>query len=85
MEFLGSQIVTLHWKRALLVIIGAAAGYTSYATIGCLSGACPITGNPWVSTAYGGLIGFLLSPSERRNRSLQEKETFQTDNTERSE
>jgi hypothetical protein len=48
--------------RVLAVTLGGLAGYGYYATVGCVTGSCPITGNPWSSTAYGALIGFLVAP-----------------------
>ena len=42
------------------VALGAAGGYLFYRFVGCKSGACPITRNPWISTLYGALIGALL-------------------------
>lgn len=45
-------------KRAIGLSLGAVAGFTYYATIGCSSGGCPITSNPWISTGWGALIGF---------------------------
>lgn len=39
------------------ITIGAALGYTYYATVGCSTGACPITSNPWISTFWGAMIG----------------------------
>ncbi len=50
-------------KRILPAILGATAGYTYYALIGCYSGTCPITSNPWMSTGYGALLGLMLTPS----------------------
>jgi phage shock protein E len=44
------------------IAIGAAAGFAYYYYIGCVSGTCPIQTNPWLSTAFGGLIGVLLIP-----------------------
>lgn len=44
-------------KRSLGLALGATAGFTYYATIGCASGGCPITSNPWISTGWGALIG----------------------------
>jgi hypothetical protein len=57
-------------RRILFTIIGSAAGYAYYHYIGCFSGTCPITGNPWISTVYGALAGFLLSAPGKK----QEKE-----------
>ena len=50
------------WLRPLLFIIGGAlAGLIYYLTIGCESGTCPITSNPWITASYTGFIGYLLS------------------------
>jgi len=46
--------------KLVFVAVGAAAGFSYYHFIGCVSGTCPITGNPYVSTMYGGLMGFTL-------------------------
>jgi len=55
--------LTWKWtKRLLPALLGATAGYAYYHFIGCVSGACPITSNPWSSTGYGALLGFLLMP-----------------------
>lgn len=43
-----------------LTIVGAVGGYCYYRFVGCGSGTCPITSNPYVSTIYGGIIGALL-------------------------
>ena len=61
MEFPKSPIASTLLRRVLPVVIGAAAGFAYYTFIGCTGGSCPITSNPWVSTAYGGLIGFVAS------------------------
>jgi Family of unknown function (DUF6132) len=47
-------------KRLFFVAIGAVAGYAYYHFIGCTSGTCPISSNPYISTMYGGLMGFTL-------------------------
>ncbi len=51
-------------KKLLKYIIwgtaGAAGGFAYYYFVGC-SGGCPITGNPFISTAYGGVLGLTLS------------------------
>ncbi|HAC15542.1 MAG TPA: hypothetical protein DCE78_06305 [Bacteroidetes bacterium] len=41
-------------------IAGAAAGYAYYYYIGCITGTCPIQTNPWLSTLFGAIIGFLI-------------------------
>lgn len=41
-------------------ILGALGGFLYYYFIGCSSGTCPITSNPYISIAYGALMGYLL-------------------------
>ena len=41
------------------VVAGAGLGYAWYRLVGCSTGSCPITSNPWMSTAWGALIGYL--------------------------
>ena len=57
MEFFWSQIIA-HWWAILL---GAIGGFAYYKFIGCKSGVCPITSNPWISALYGALIGAMLA------------------------
>jgi F0F1-type ATP synthase assembly protein I len=45
------------------VVVGAVLGFSYYKFVGCSSGACPITSNPWISTLYGAAMGFLISHS----------------------
>ena len=42
----------------LYVAGGAALGFGYHKLVGCRSGACPITANPYISTLYGALMGF---------------------------
>jgi hypothetical protein len=42
------------------LLVGALGGFLYWHFIGCASGVCPITGNPYISTAYGALLGILL-------------------------
>lgn len=52
--------------KALPVVLGAVGGYAYYHFIGC-EGGCPITGNPWISTFYGAMMGaILLIPPKKK-------------------
>jgi hypothetical protein len=54
----------IHWRTLLGVALGAAAGALYAHFIGCRTGACPITGNPWVAGFFGAWIGGgLLAPA----------------------
>ncbi len=40
--------------------VGAVLGFLYYYYIGCASGSCAITSNPYISTAYGAMIGLVF-------------------------
>jgi xanthine/uracil permease len=42
------------------LIVGAIGGYVYYWQVGCVSGTCAITSNPWMSTAWGSAFGYLV-------------------------
>lgn len=48
-------------KLAAGVVIGGILGFSYYKFVGCASGTCPITSNPFVSTLYGAFMGAMLS------------------------
>jgi hypothetical protein len=51
----------------LRIVIGAVAGgglgFAYYKFVGCLSGACPLTSNRYISTLYGMLVATLIAGS----------------------
>lgn len=48
-------------RPTLFTAAGALAGLGWYALVGCPTGSCPITANPWTSMVWFGIIGWLLS------------------------
>jgi hypothetical protein len=49
----------------LYTVGGAVAGFAFHRLVGCRSGACAIWANPWMSTGYGALLGFLIGGGGR--------------------
>jgi hypothetical protein len=43
--------------RIIGAVVGGAIGFAAYKFIGCSTGACPITSNPYVSVIIGALLG----------------------------
>ncbi|MGI5899601.1 MAG: DUF6132 family protein [Christensenellales bacterium] len=42
-------------------VVGGVAGYLYYRFVGCVTGACPLTANPFISSIYGAVLGALIS------------------------
>ena len=50
------------WLRPVLFVLGGAlVGLGYYYLVGCSTGSCVLTSNPWISMAYMGVVGGLLS------------------------
>ncbi|NLI72704.1 MAG: hypothetical protein GX361_08260 [Bacteroidales bacterium] len=54
------------------LVVGAVGGYACYYYIGCKSGACPITSNPYISVIFGALMGYLILDMFKKNESSDE-------------
>ena len=62
-------------KFSLPIVIGAVLGYAYYYFIGCNTGGCPITSNPYTTTGYGALIGAIWSlPSRKKTQTENGKD-----------
>jgi hypothetical protein len=48
-------------RQVIGAVIGAVAGLAYYKLVGCPTGGCPITSNPWGSLLYGAVLGVLLA------------------------
>ena len=64
------------FKLGLSGFIGLTAGFAYYYFIGCNSGSCPITSNPYISSAYGLGAGLLLGwPGKKKEQDNKEEES----------
>ena len=55
------KILTIFPLLSILgLILGALGGYIYYIKVGCTTGSCAITSNPWISTLWGALMGYLV-------------------------
>ncbi len=48
-------------RIVLFVLGGAVIGFGYQRLVGCRTGTCPITSNPYVATLYGAFVGYLAS------------------------
>jgi hypothetical protein len=39
------------------IVVGGVAGYLLYRFVGCTTGTCPMTSNPYISTIIGAIVG----------------------------
>ncbi|MFC2116079.1 DUF6132 family protein [Bacteroidota bacterium] len=60
-------ILKKHWKTGLFILGGAIIGFAYWRFIGCTSGTCPLTSNWHSTTLFGGLIGMMASPANRKS------------------
>ncbi len=74
----------MRWNRlfmTLRIIIGmlggGALGFAAYKFIGCTSGTCPLTSNPWVSTLLGLGLGAMFTskpnPTEQKTKPKEDR------------
>ncbi|HET7732826.1 MAG TPA: DUF6132 family protein [Paludibacter sp.] len=54
------ELIKKHVLKFIGITIGGMGGFAYYYFVGCASGTCPITSNPYITIAYGALLGYLL-------------------------
>ena len=64
-------------KAIFGMLLGGALGFAAYWFIGCATGTCPLTSNPWVSTflglALGAMFGIKPNPHEQNTQASTTK------------
>jgi len=55
------------------IVLGAIGGYIYYTEVGCATGTCPLTSNPYGSIVYGALIGYLFGDMFRKKKQAEER------------
>jgi len=55
-----NAFIKKHLKKILGILLGGVGGFLYYYYVGCASGTCPITSNPYISIVYGGIMGYLI-------------------------
>lgn len=62
-----------HWRTLLGAVLGAAGGVAYSYFIGCRTGGCAITANPWVAGFFFGFSGaVVLAPGPKREGTPRE-------------
>ena len=54
------EFIIKHLFRIIGIIVGGIGGFSYYYFVGCATGACPLKSNPYLMTAYGALLGYLV-------------------------
>lgn len=54
------------------LVLGAIGGYAYYYFIGCASGTCPLTSNPYISVVFGAVIGYLFLDMFKKKEKIDE-------------
>lgn len=51
---------TWFWKPVASILVGGTLGFLYYFYVGCSSGTCAITSNPYSSILFGSAMGFFV-------------------------
>lgn len=54
------KFINKHLLKIIGIVVGMVGGFLYYYFVGCASGTCPITSNPYISILYGGVMGYLI-------------------------
>jgi hypothetical protein len=59
------------FRISMFIFLGGIGGFAYYYFIGCQTGTCPITRNPYISTSYGVLVGLVLSFDSKKKKNRE--------------
>ncbi len=62
-------------KSIIGMVVGVIGGYIYYIKVGCNSGSCPITSNPWMTMLWGLLMGYLVGDMFNKEAPKKDKKT----------
>jgi hypothetical protein len=54
------ELIKKHLLQIIGIMAGGIGGFAYYHFVGCANGTCPITSNPYITIAYGALVGYLF-------------------------
>ena len=73
-----------YWIKITGVAVGTLGGYLYYHFVGCVSGTCPITSNPYNMMVYGAVLGYLLfemfSSNKKRVKTVKVNDVSENNN-----
>jgi len=55
-------MLMIYLNYGIRIVVGALIGYGYYKLVGCKSGKCAITSNPYRSMLYGIVVAVLMGP-----------------------
>jgi hypothetical protein len=56
------------------LLIGIIGGFAYYKFIGCSSGGCAITSNPWMSMLWGAMAGYLIGDLFKKKPKIKDQD-----------
>jgi len=55
------EFIKKYILRITGIVAGGIGGFAWYYFVGCTSGTCPITSNPYISILWGAAMGYLVA------------------------
>ena len=66
--------VKFNFLPVIGAVVGAVAGYIYYIQVGCNSGSCAITSNPYLTMLWGAAIGYLVFDLFKKRKTQKKSE-----------